>query len=382
MRIGIDVRCLAEGRRTGVEEYTLNLLENLFKHDKKNEYILFFNCFSKSTIDFSWTEKYANVRIKKFRIPNKLLNLAFWYLNWPKIDRMIGGTDVFFLPNIIFGSFSSKAKVILTVHDLSFERYPENLSWKRKLWHIFINPKKICRRADKLIAISNSTKSDLENVYDIPTEKIDCVYSGISEKFEYLDRNNPDLIKVKERYNLPYKFILYLGTIEPRKNIIGIIKSFNQLRQEGSEGMKLVLAGYPGWLSEEIFTEIKKSDFNQDIIYLKSVPDEDKVCLYNLASLFVYPSIFEGFGFPPLEAMGCEVPVISSNNSSLGEIIGSGGILVDPDRTDEIYKAMNQVLSSSKLREKLKKEGKKQAANFRWYKTAKETLKIFEKIVK
>jgi len=389
MRIGIDVRCFTEGRMTGVEEYTLNLLENLFKFDKKNDYILFYNSFSKSNIDFSWAEKYSNVKIKKFCIPNKILNLFFWYLHWPKIDRMIGETDVFFLPNIAFGSFSSKTKIVLTIHDLSFERYAENFSWKRRFWHIFINPKKICQRVNQLIAVSESSKSDLESVYRIPAEKITCVYSGISQIFKQVNRNDPNLIKVKENYNLPYKFILYLGTFEPRKNIIGIIKAFNHLRQKAKANnqiemgkMNLVLAGYSGWLCDEIFKEIKNSPFSNDIFYLKSVPNKDKVYIYNLSSLFVYPSFFEGFGFPPLEAMSCEIPIISSNNSSLGEIINSGGILIDPDRKDEIYQAMKQILSSKKLQEKLKEEGIKQAANFYWQKTARETLKVFEKMSK
>jgi len=389
MRIGIDVRCLAEGRRTGVEEYLLSLLDNLFRLDKENEYLLFFNSFSRKKVDFSWAEKYPNVKVKKFRIPNKFLNFSFWYLNWPKLDRLVGGTDVFFLPNIIFGSLSRKTKVVLTVHDLSFERHLENFSWKRKLWHLFINPKKICRRADQIIAVSKSTGADLESLYGIFPEKISCIASGISEKFKYLDRNNPHLIEIKEKYKLPYKFILYLGTIEPRKNIVGIIQAFEFLRKEAAakgweeiKKIKLVLAGHLGWLVEDIFSEIKKSPYAEEILYLNSLPDEDKVYLYNLASLFIYPSFFEGFGFPPLEAMACEVPVISSHNSSLAEVVGMGGILINPDRPDEIFQALRTILSSRELSEKLKMEGKKQALNFNWPKTARETLGVFKKLGK
>lgn len=387
MRIGIDVRCLAEGRRTGVEEYTLNLLENLFKLDSKNEYILFFNSFQKTKVDFSWINKFSNVSLKKFNYPNKILNLLFWYINWPKIDQLVGGTDVFFLPNIIFGSFSRKTKLILTVHDLSFERYPETFSWKRRWWHVFINPKKICQKAQKLIAVSDSTKKDLEKIYKISPEKTELIYSGVSEKFKFLDRNNPNLIRIKEKYNLPYKFILYLGTIEPRKNIIGIIRAYNQLQAraekkniEDIKKINLILAGHSGWLSEEIFTEIRKSKYSKNIFHINYVEDQDKVYLYNLASLFVYPSFFEGFGFPPLEAMSCEIPVISSNNSSLPEVIGKGGILIDPDRPDEIFQAMRAIISSSDLREKLKEEGKLQKNKFNWNKTARETLRLFEKM--
>ena len=389
MRIGIDVRCLAEGRRTGVEEYTLNLLENLFKQDSKNEYILFFNSFRHARADFSWIAKYPNVKLKRFNFPNKILNFLFWYLNWPKIDHLIGGVDIFFLPNIIFASVSPRAKLVATLHDLSFERHSETFSWKRRLWHSFINPKKICQKATKIIAVSNSTKKDLIQIYGIDLKKIEMIYSGIAEKFKQLDRNNENLIKIKEKYNLPYKFILFLGTIEPRKNIIGIVRAYNELQAYAEKNnlvelqkYKLILAGQMGWLHEKIFAEIHSSQYRENIFCLNAVDDADKVYLYNLASLFVYPSFFEGFGFPPLEAMSCEVPVISSNNSSLAEIIGRGGILVDPNRPDEIYRAMREILSSKDLQDKLKEEGKKQSANFDWKKTAHETLKLFTKLEK
>jgi len=389
MRIGIDVRCLAEGRRTGVEEYTLNLLENLFKLDSKNEYLLFFNSFRKSRADFSSLTKFPNVKLKCFNFPNKILNFLFWYLNWPKIDQMLGGTDIIFLPNIIFASVSQKTKLINTIHDLSFERYPETFSWKRRLWHIFVNPKKICQKAHKIVAVSDSTKNDLIQLYGIKAEKITRIYSGISEKFKALDRNNENLIKIKEKYNLPYKFILYLGTIEPRKNIIGIIRAYDRLQQEAEitqneelKKYKLVLAGQEGWLYKEIFTQIKKSKYRQNILRLKNIADSDKVYLYNLASIFVYPSFFEGFGFPPLEAAGCAVPVISSNNSSLSEVIGKGGILIDPDRPDEISEAMKEIILSKNLQDTLKEEGKNQKINFNWAKTAHETLKLITKLDK
>ena len=390
-RIGIDIRCLAEGRRTGVEEYTLNLLTHLFEIDQKNEYVLFFNSFRSSNTDFFWIKKYSNVTLKRFGFPNKLLNFLFWYLNWPKIDKMIGGADIFFMPNIIFGSVSRETKLVLTIHDLSFERYPQTFSWKRRIWHVFINTKKICQRADKIIAVSNSTKNDLEFLYKISPEKIQVVYSGISDKFKVVDRNDEKLISVKEKYNLPYKFILYLGTIEPRKNITGIVKAFGQLQKFSKKNnppagggeifkYKLVIAGSKGWMNEKIFFEIEKSGHKDKIIFLDFVADEDKEYVFNLTSLFVYPSFFEGFGFPPLEAMQCGVPVIVSNNSSLPEIVGRAGILIDPDKPEEIYLAMKEILVSRELKEKLIEQGLAQSKLFDWKKTAEEFLSALNKI--
>ncbi|EKE10870.1 MAG: hypothetical protein ACD_15C00190G0005 [uncultured bacterium] len=386
MRIGIDVRCFADGRRTGVEEYALGFLDNIFQMDTRNEYVLFFNSFKKRKVDFSWTDKYPNVTIKKFNYPNKILNLFFWYLNWPKIDRMVGGADIFFMPNINFYSVSEKTKLILTVHDLSYERYAKTFSWKRRIWHFFVNPQKMCKKADAIISISHSTAQDIMDLFGIGKGKIRIIYNGISDKFKLLDRNNPDLIKAKERYNLPYKFILYLGTIEPRKNIVSVVRAYNKLQKnaikEGNEEMqkiKLVIAGSEGWLGESIFDEIRKSKYAKNIIVAKFIKEEDKECVLNLASLFVYPSFFEGFGFPPLEAMACGTPTITSNNSSLPEVVGNGAIMIDPDKPDEIFCAMREVIKNNDFRNDLVSRGALQAKKFTWKKSAGEFLKMINK---
>lgn len=387
MRIGIDVRCLAEGRRTGVEEYTLNFLDNLFSLDTRNEYVLFFNSFKNSKTDFSWIEKFPNVTLRKTHYPNKLLNLSLWYLNWPKLDWMVGGADIFFMPNIGFGSVSKESKLIVTMHDLSFERYAETFSWKRRLWHMFINPKKICRRADKIIAVSESTKNDIAKIYGIDGAKIKVVYSGIAEKFCVLDRNNEGLIRIKEKYGLPYRFMLYLGTIEPRKNIVGIVRAYGELQKWAEENKqedllkyKLIIAGSRGWLSGKIFKEISKSKHKENIGVVNFIEEEDKEFILNLSSLFVYPSLFEGFGFPPLEAMACGVPVVASNNSSLPEVVGNGGVLVDPDKPDEIFHAMKEVLLEAGLRGNLVAKGLVQAGKFSWKKSAEEFLKMINRM--
>lgn len=366
-----------------MEEYTLNLLLNLFEIDKKNEYVLFLNSWKKPKFDFSVFNNFPNVKIVSRKIPNKLLNFSFWYLGWPHIDRLVGGADAVFLPNIIFYAKSKHAKLILTVHDLSFERYPETFSLKRKSWHAFINPKKICRSAEKIIAVSNSTKNDLISLYGLKPQKIQMIYSAVGDKFRPINRNDPELLAVKEKYKLPYKFILYLGTIEPRKNIIGIIRAFDALQKEAHRSgnteiqkYMLVIAGAKGWMHEKIYREIGEATFGKHIQITKFVREKDKEYFLNLASVFVYPSFFEGFGFPPLEAMKCGVPVIVSNNSSLPEIAGDGGILVDSDKSDEIYQAMKEILKSKELKEKLIQKGLEKSKEFDWKKTAEETLAV------
>jgi len=385
MRICIDVRCLAGGRRTGVEEYTTNLLHDIFEIDQENEYVLFLNSFSDPKVDLSAFSEYSNVSIKKLRLPNKLLNFLFWYFSWPKIDRIVGSADVVFMPNIIFGSVSRKTRLVVTIHDLSFERYGKFFSGKRRWWHMFVNPKKICRRAEKIISVSDSTNRDIVSVYGIDPGKIFTVHSSVSDDFKVLSRNDARLIEVKEKYDLPFKFILYLGTVEPRKNIVGIIRAYDELQRKAIEAgeteiqkYSLVLAGEKGWLSSEIFEEIEKSSFRDKIMLPGFIDDADKAYIYNLASLFVYPSFFEGFGFPPLEAMKCGVPVITSNNSSIPEICGDAAILIDPDKPEEISRAIAETLSDKELYRHFAHKGIERAGEFDWRKTAKRTLEIIK----
>jgi glycosyltransferase involved in cell wall biosynthesis len=371
MKICVDVRCLMDGRRTGVEEYLLNLLLNMLEIDKKNEYVLFYNSYKRPRFNFSIFRQYENVTIRRFRFPNKLLNFFFWYLDWPKIDHLVGGADAVFMPNISFGSVSQNTKLFLTIHDLSFERMGQYFSLKRKLWHIFINPKKLCLRADKIIAVSDSTKKDIASWYKIPEQKIKTIYSAVCDRFRIIDRNNIELLKIKEKYKLSYKFILYFGTIEPRKNIVGVIRAYNKMQKiaqdsndEEIKKYQLVIAGETGWLGEKIYKEVSDSPFRAKIRIIRSVKDNDKPYLYNLASLFVYPSFFEGFGFPPLEAMKCALPVIASNNSSLPEVVGDSGILIDPDKPDEIMRAMEVIIRNRELKETLVKKGLEKSKEF------------------
>lgn len=387
MKIGIDARCLLEGRRTGVEEYVLNLLPRIFEINKKDEFVLFLNSFKKTTPDLDWIRKHKNVRIKKFSLPNKLLNFFFWYFGWPKIDILLGGVDVMFFPNLAFGAVSRKADVILTVHDLSFERYPEFFSWKRRLWHIFLNPRKFICRSDRIISVSHSTKDDLKRLYGISEKKVKVVASGISEKFSPSDGNNPELLRVKEKYSLPWKFVLHLGTSEPRKNVGSLIRAFGAMKREAEKignselaRYKLVLAGSPGWLEKDTLQEVERNGLKDDVVMANFIEEADKPLLYNLAGCLVFPSYLEGFGFPPLEAQRSGTPVIVSNNSAFPETVGRSAVMIDPERPTEIREALEALLGDRELREKLAGRGWENAKEFSWKKTAEKTGEILEEI--
>ncbi|PID52602.1 MAG: hypothetical protein CR972_01200 [Candidatus Moraniibacteriota bacterium] len=345
MRIGVDVRSLAQGKNTGVEEYTKKMLNSLFLVDKENEYILFFNAWKGRDLDFSWIDKFENVSVRKYAIPNKILNLSLWLLQYPKLDKLCGGVDGFFLPNSNFIALSAHVKLFLTVHDLSFEHYKNAFSFKRRLWHFFVNPRFLIKRAQHIFAVSYFTKMDICKTYGVDAKKITVAHNGLTSVRGTLDRNSLELITLKEKYNLPYNFVLYFGTIEPRKNIASVVHAFDVIKSDDEmTDFKLVIAGATGWKADEIYYSIARSVYKDDIIILFDIEEKEKEALYSLASVFVYPSFFEGFGFPPLEAMACSVPIITSQTTSLPEVVGNRAILIDPLRQDELASALRETL--------------------------------------
>lgn len=374
MTIGVDIRVLTRGTRTGIEEYTLNLLSRLLYLGQNIQFKLFYNAFNKIKLNYDWLAL-PNVELREFRLPNRLIfDPLAKFIKLPKIDKLLGGADVFFAPHFLLSPVSENCRKIITFHDLSFEYFSEFLPWRKRLWHNFLNPPQRAREADGIIAVSYSTKEDLIDIYGLRADKIKVIHSGVGKEFNKISNIKYKKLKIKEKYNLPEKFILYFGTIEPRKNIIGLLRAYEILRQEYRiNDFKLVIAGRRGWLDKEIFSVAKKSLYRQDIIFTDFVEAEDKVYLYNLASLFVYPSFFEGFGFPPLEAMACGVPVVCSNTSSFSEVVGDAALMVDPYNFGEIAWAVSEVLKDSRLQEDLVKKGLEQTKKFSWDKCARET---------
>jgi glycosyltransferase involved in cell wall biosynthesis len=348
------------------------LIKKLLKDYPDKKFIIFLNSFKSRGVQkrLLWLRKYKNIQIKHYHIPSKLLNFSLWFFNSPKIDRMLGGVDVFIAPNISFLAVSRDVKFILTVHDLSFERFKETFSWKRRFWHFIINPRRLCQRADEIWTVSNSTKWDLESLYKIPLSKVKV--KPIVRKMKF-NKDESKLESVRDKYNLPKELILYLGTVEPRKNIINLVRAFEYLKKNKKieKKYKLVIAGQLGWRYKETVEYIKKSKFKQDIILTNFVGQKDKPYFYQLATIFIYPSLFEGFGIPVLEAMTNGTPVITSNNSSIPEVVGKAGIMIDPDRVDDLVDAIELVINDEKLREYYIKEG---------FKQAKKTMESSEKV--
>ncbi len=380
MKVGVDVRVLMDKYYSGVSEYTANLLKAIFEADKENNYKLFFNSFHDQSERLGKWNK-DNSELIGLNIPNKIFNYFFQKtLSYPKLDKILGGVDVFWSPHFNFTKLSKDTKKVITVHDLSFLRYPEFFSARKNFWHRALDVKKTLLEADKIIAVSENTKNDIVELLGINEDKIQVVYSGnnVIKKEVKVEDVQEFLAKKK----ISGRMLLYLGTIEPRKNIINLIKAYNSLRMSGEEygDVKLVLAGASGWKNRLTYREWQMSPYKNDIRFLGYVNQFDKDILYSQASLFVYPSFYEGFGFPPLEAMTYGVPVICANVSSLPEVVADAALMINPYEFTEICEACKLILNNKDLRDSLVSKGLKRAGEFTWEKTAREYLEVFKKL--
>ncbi|NCD00855.1 glycosyltransferase family 1 protein [bacterium] len=376
MNIAIDIRTLMDKNFSGVSIYTYNLLLKLVEIDKDNNYFLYYNSFKK----VKFPEIPEKVKIYSTHYPNKIFNYILQKIfKYPKLDKIEKDIDIFWSPHFNFYTLSSKVKKVLTVHDISFVNYPEFFSRRKNFWHKSLNIKKKILNSDKIVTVSDNTRLDLLNTFkDLNNKKVKRIYSGLEEIFK--ERLNEDRKKeIKNKYNLPNKYILSLSTLEPRKNYVNLIKAYNLLREKRNDfkEYKLVIIGSKGWCFRDIIKERNKSKFKEDIIFLGYVDNIDKKYLYNLASVFVFSSFYEGFGFPVLEAMASKVPVVASFNSSISEIVGDTGILVDPEKKEEIEKGIQLILDNRGIREDNIEKAYNRSLEFSWEKTAREYIEMF-----
>jgi len=383
MKIGIDFRTVLSGKRTGVELYAINLLKHLLKIDQRNEYI-FFNSArrdrSKLIAELGREIGFINnprAKVVDLRISDLWLEISWRIFGWPKIDKLMGGVDVVFVPNVMMAPVSRGVKKVTTFHDLNFELFPKFFTLKSRLWFWLIRPRREALNSDRLIAVSDSTKRDLEEIYKIPNNKTKVVYNGVDKGFFDLEPQ-AKLDEVRGKHNLPAKFILYLGTLEPRKNLITLIEAFHKLQGGVDPQIKLVLAGGKGWYYDEIFKKVEELNLNDRVIFTGRFAEEDKRALYQLATVFVFPSWYEGFGLPALEAMASGAPVIVANNSSLPEVVGSAGLTFEAHDSGQLAVKIESVMGNAELRERMTREGRGRARNFTWDVSARATLAILE----
>jgi glycosyltransferase involved in cell wall biosynthesis len=265
-------------------------------------------------------------------------------------------------------------EVTATIHDLAFKRYPETFPQK-DLFKLNLMLETAVRQADKLIAVSESTKKDLLEFFPGLSEtKIRVIHHGFDQEFFGTKLSEEELIQGLQKYHqVPQGYLLYVGALQPRKNLVRLIEAFNQVRKEGEE-MKLVLAGEPAWLSETVVEAYERSPYRQDILLTGRVSFEDLRVLYQGARVFVFPSLYEGFGLPLLEAFASGTPVLTAHNSSLIEVAGDGALFCEAENVDDIAQKLKLLWKDQGLQTALREKGLGRLSSFSWEKCAKETL--------
>jgi glycosyltransferase involved in cell wall biosynthesis len=373
MKILLDVRTLHATHLTGVPTYTKYIVEHLLKNPEAHEYVLFSNTFrsSESLIRrFSLPED--RVREVNWHIPNRPLNFFSAWLNAPKIR--IPSVELAFSPHIHPISVPRGTPHVVTIHDLAFSRFPGYFSLKERLWHALPRPRTLAKRADHIIAVSETTKRDLVEHWKLPEEKVTVVYPGAHDCIPE-DRLG-DVSRVQDFTN---PFVLFTGTLEPRKNIEGLVVAFEILKNDSAmKDMNLVIVGKPGWLYKPILHRIARSKNRRDIVVWGYASDSELQELYRRASLFAYPSFFEGFVFPPLHAQLLGCPVVVSEGGVFRETLAGSARMVDQRNAESIAEGMREVLRNAEFRARLVARGKENVARFTWSAAAERTLQVFQ----
>ncbi len=356
----------------GISTYSSELMKGMSKVDTKNRYHLIHGTHNNSEL----YKANGDILIESY-----LPNYIWRFTAAPIALRKLKNLDIVHDPYDIGPlSFKMPFKTIITVHDLAYYVFPRNSYLKNIVGHAILL-KHTLTTVDKIIAVSNSTKNDLINYFKIPAEKIVVIYHGVNEGYKII---NEDLVnKTKQKYGINFNYVLYVGSLEKRKNIQNLIKSIYKIKKMNTRYKfehKLLIVGKFSKDKNHLMKLIEKLNLQKDIVFTGFVSEKDLSNLYNGADLFVYPSTYEGFGLPPLESMSCGTPVITSNTSSLPEVVSGAGIMIDPYDIDLLAHKIVDVLTEDGLKEEMIKKGLKRSKLFSWEKCAKDTLKAYENI--
>jgi glycosyltransferase involved in cell wall biosynthesis len=360
MRIGIDAR-LVYYHQAGIGQYILRLTQALAQIDPDDQFVIF-----KSRKDKTHIVTQANFKQRRLWTPSHH-RFERWAISFELAPFAL---NVLHSPDFIPPA-QTRCPTVITMHDLAFLLYPRFLTRASARYYGQVDI--AARQADHIIAVSESTKRDTIRMLGVPEEKVTVIYEAAHPLFTPIT-NAETLAHTRARYRLPADFILFVSTVEPRKNLPTLLRAFRRLRDNYKSEAILAIAGNRGWLAEEVDSVIEELKLSDTVRFLGGVPNEELIYLYSAARLFVLPSFYEGFGLPPLEAMACGTPVIVSNVSSLPEVVGDAGILVNPDDVEELTVAMWRVLTDENLRREMYEKGLRRAKTFSWERAARETL--------
>jgi glycosyltransferase involved in cell wall biosynthesis len=355
MHIGIDASRATVARRTGTEHYARRLIEALLAQDG-HRYTLYFRDAPPAGA-FTGAEQ----RVIPFPRLWTHLRLSYELLTRPR-------PDVLFVPAHVL-PLAHPLPSVVTVHDLGYRHFPEAHPARQRLY-LDWSTRFSARAATRVLADSHATQRDLERFYGVPAEKVSVVYPGLDEGLQRVDS-----AAVRARYGLPPDYLLHVGTLQPRKNLARLIEAAGRLRGQWP-GLQLVLAGQAGWQAGPLLAQARAhADFVRLLDY---VPETDLAALLSGARVFVFPSLYEGFGFPVLEAMACGTPVVCANTSSLPELAGEAALLVDPLDTEALAAAISRVLAEPALAQNLVVRGHEQSQKFSWADAARQTVRVLE----
>jgi len=388
MRIGIDITS-AVRQGAGIGRFTRELIRAYLALDLPHEHVLFAATggLPRSTTEprLTYITQSAQARHLKVRICNsRVLSDDWLHRLWHRarlpvpIEALIGRVDLFHEPDFVLPPTLLRTPTVLTVHDLTFIRDAESALPKLRRYLNRVVPRSVAR-ATLVLADSLATQGDLVELFGTSPDKITTMYGGVDGRFAPV-RDQVHLTAIRAKYNIgPEPFILGLGTLQPRKNYRRLVQAFSELGPSTS-GLRLVIAGGKGWLYDSIFSEVQRLGLKGRVLFPGFVDDDDLPALYSAAELLAYPSLYEGFGLPVLEAMACGTPVVTSNTSSLVEVGGDAALLVEPADVDAIADAIRRILTDADLRQALVARGLEQARRFTWEKAALQLKGVYERI--
>jgi glycosyltransferase involved in cell wall biosynthesis len=382
VRIGLDVSILAACPRAGVGTYVYELARALTRVASSDRFLLYpvFYYFFDPNYRRAELPRAANMETAFRRLPAWLVR-HLWEREgrWWGREALLGRVDVVHSTTYCAPRFHDRRKrLVVTIYDVTFATHPE-LHTPANIAHCLRGTQQAIDRADAVIAISESTRRDLIERMGAPPDRVHAIPLAASDTFSRV--NDPARLEaVRSRYDLPAAFILFVGTIEPRKNLARLLAAYAELPPALRAEVALVVTGHRGWLESHLPRRAAELGVAEGVRFTGSVPAEDLPALYSLATLFAYPSISEGFGLPVIEAMACGAPVLTSNAAALPEVVGDAALLVDPLDRDAIARGLARLLEDSLLRESLSRRAQARAMTFSWERTARETLALYQAV--
>ena len=362
MRIGVNTRLLLSGKMDGIGWFTAETLRRIVLAHPEHDFFFFFDRTPDPTFIFS-SNVHPIILCPQARHP------ILWYIFFQQsIPRALKRhkIDLFLSPDG-YMSLNTKVPTLTVIHDLNFEHSPDNLKPSHQRYMTYFSPQ-FARYSTRIATVSEYSKQDIVNTYHIEADKIDIVYDGAHEGYHPLSPSEQRL--TREQYAGGNRYFIFISTIIKRKNLATLLTAFDQFKQDDHEGTKLLVVGHRVWWKDELAKAYEQMSHKEDVVFLGRTEPEELIRLLGSAISLVYPSLYEGFGIPIIEAFQAEIPVITSNCTSMPEVAGDAAILIEPTDTDAMSNALTRVANDSNLRNQLISEGRSRRTLFSWDKTA------------